>query len=154
VEKCILEYKIGTGCLQLEITEDVFLDRAEQIIDTLQKLKDLGVAIAIDDFGTGYSSLSYLQDFPIDLLKLDGSFIRKISSSEKSRGIVASAISLAHGLGLQIVAECVDTDLQRKFLVAQGCDIVQGFYFSEPVSADELPRYLQMVNLASYKSAS
>ncbi|HEX5056589.1 MAG TPA: EAL domain-containing protein [Gammaproteobacteria bacterium] len=154
VEKCILEYKIGAGCLQLEITEDVFLDRAEQIIETLQKLKDLGVAIAIDDFGTGYSSLSYLQDFPIDLLKLDGSFIRKISSSEKSRGIVASAISLAHGLGLQIVAECVDTDLQRKFLVAQGCDIVQGFYFSEPVPADELPQYLQMVNLDTYKSAS
>jgi diguanylate cyclase (GGDEF)-like protein len=154
VEKCILEHMIGPGCLQLEITEDVFLDRAEQIIETLQKLKDLGVAIAIDDFGTGYSSLSYLQDFPIDLLKLDGSFIRKISSSEKSRGIVASAISLAHGLGLQIVAECVDTDLQRKFLVAQGCDIVQGFYFSEPMAAGELPRYLEMVNLASYKSAS
>jgi diguanylate cyclase len=154
VEKCILEYRMDPGCLQLEITEDVFLDRAEQIIDTLQKLKALGVAIAIDDFGTGYSSLSYLQDFPIDLLKLDGSFIRNISSSEKSRGIVASAISLAHGLGLQIVAECVDTDLQRKFLLAQGCDIVQGFYFSEPVTAEELPRYLQAVSLASYKSAS
>lgn len=154
VEKCILEYRMDPGCLQLEITEDVFLDRAEQIIETLQKLKALGVAIAIDDFGTGYSSLSYLQDFPIDLLKLDGSFIRNISSSEKSRGIVASAISLAHGLGLQIIAECVDTDLQRKFLHAQGCDMVQGFYFSEPVPAEDLPRYLQTVNLAAYKSAS
>lgn len=154
VEKCILEYRMDPGCLQLEITEDVFLDRAEQIIDTLQKLKALGVAIAIDDFGTGYSSLSYLQDFPIDVLKLDGSFIRNISSSEKSRGIVASAISLAHGLGLQIVAECVDTDLQRKFLLAQGCDMVQGFYFSEPVPAEDLPGYLQAVNLAAYKSAS
>lgn len=154
VEKCMLEYRMDPGCLQLEITEDVFLDRAEQIIETLQKLKALGVAIAIDDFGTGYSSLSYLQDFPIDLLKLDGSFIRNISSSEKSRGIVASAISLAHGLGLQIIAECVDTDLQRKFLQAQGCDMVQGFYFSEPVAAEDLPRYLQAVSLATYKSAS
>ena len=154
VEKCMHENNMGAGCLQLEITEDVFLDRAEQIIDTLHKLKAMGVAIAIDDFGTGYSSLSYLQDFPIDLLKLDGSFIRNISSSEKSRGIVASAISLAHGLGLQIIAECVDTDLQRKFLVAQGCDMVQGFFFSKPVMADELPRYLEAVNSLAYKSAS
>jgi diguanylate cyclase len=154
VEKCMSENNMGAGCLQLEITEDVFLDRAEQIIDTLHKLKAMGVAIAIDDFGTGYSSLSYLQDFPIDLLKLDGSFIRNISASEKSRGIVASAISLAHGLGLQIIAECVDTDLQRKFLVAQGCDMVQGFFFSKPVMADELPRYLEAVNSLAYKSAS
>lgn len=154
VEKCIRENNLGPGCLQLEITEDVFLDRAEQVINTLQKLRDLGVAIAIDDFGTGYSSLSYLQDFPIDLLKLDGTFIRNISNSEKSRGIVSSAISLAHGLGLQIVAECVDTDAQWKFLVAQGCDMVQGFYFSEPVMADELPGYLQNLDLAAYKSAS
>jgi diguanylate cyclase (GGDEF)-like protein len=154
VEKCLHENNIGPGCLQLEITEDVFVDRAEQIINTLQKLKDLGVAIAIDDFGTGYSSLSYLQDFPIDLLKLDGSFIRNISNSEKSRGIVSSAISLAHGLGLQIVAECVDTDLQRKFLVAHGCDMVQGFYFSQPVVADELPKYLEAVNTTVLKSAS
>jgi diguanylate cyclase (GGDEF)-like protein len=155
VEKCIRENNIDPGCLQLEITEDVFLDRAEQIITTLQNIKALGVAIAIDDFGTGYSSLSYLQDFPIDLLKLDGSFIRNISNSEKSRGIVASAISLAHALGLQIIAECVDTDLQRKFLLSQGCDMVQGFYFSEPIMADELPKYLDAVNpTPAFKSAS
>ncbi|HEY3487003.1 MAG TPA: EAL domain-containing protein [Gammaproteobacteria bacterium] len=155
VEKCMRDNNISPGSLQFEITEDVFVDRAEQIIDTLQKLKDIGIAIAIDDFGTGYSSLSYLQDFPIDLLKLDGSFIRNIASSEKSRGIVSSAISLAHGLGLQIVAECVDTDLQRKFLIAQGCDIVQGFFFSEPVAAAELPEYLQAVNPEkNFKSAS
>lgn len=142
VRKILTKHDMDPGFLELEITEDVFLDRTEQIIDTLRALKAMGVLIAIDDFGTGYSSLRYLQDFPVDVLKLDGSFVMNIQESEKSRGIVESTISLAHGLGLQIVAECVETEFQYDFLLASGCDIIQGFYFSEPLMGDAVAIFL------------
>ena len=142
VRKKLALYDLRPECLELEITEDVFLDRTEQIIDTLRQLKSMGVLIAIDDFGTGYSSLSYLQHFPVDVLKLDGSFIRNIQDSEKSRGIVESTVSLAHGLGLQIVAECVETEFQYEFLHTLGCDIIQGYYFSEALLGDALAIFL------------
>lgn len=142
IKKNLAKYDMDPGFLELEITEDVFLDRTEQIIDTLRALKAMGVLIAIDDFGTGYSSLRYLQDFPVDVLKLDGSFIANIQDSDKSRGIVESTISLAHGLGLQIVAECVETEFQYDFLLSSGCDIIQGFYFSEPLMGDAVAIFL------------
>lgn len=136
------EYDIDPRNIELEITEDVFLDGTDQIVNALRELKLMGVAIAIDDFGTGYSSLSYLRDFPVDLLKLDGSFVDRIHESEKSRGIVASAISLAHGLGLQIVAECVETQTQFEFLREHNCDIIQGHYFSGALAGDALSIFL------------
>ncbi len=135
------KYQMDPGFLEIEITENVFLEKTDQIINVLQELKTIGVTIAIDDFGTGYSSLSYLQNFPIDVLKLDGSFVKNIHNSEKSRGIVSSAISLAHGLGLKIVAECVDMRDQLDFLVAENCDIIQGYHFSEPVVGDALAMF-------------
>jgi diguanylate cyclase (GGDEF)-like protein len=138
VRSSIKNYGIDPCCIEIEITEDVFLERAEQITNALLEIKEMGVGVAIDDFGTGYSSLSYLRDFPVDVLKLDGSFVERILESSKSRGIVSSAISLAHGLGLQIVAECVETESQFEFLVAQGCDIIQGHYFSGPLAGDAM----------------
>ncbi|MBN1379539.1 MAG: EAL domain-containing protein [Gammaproteobacteria bacterium] len=142
VRNNIEKYKIDPSRLELEITEDVFLDHTDQIVDALRELKDLGVRIAIDDFGTGYSSLSYLRDFPADVLKLDGSFVERIHESEKSRGIVASAVSLAHGLGLQIVAECVETQTQYDYLISQNCDIIQGHFISAALMGDALAIFL------------
>lgn len=142
VENNINKYDIDPARLELEITEDVFLDHTDQIIEALRELKELGVRIAIDDFGTGYSSLSYLRDFPADVLKLDGSFVERINESEKSRGIVSSAVSLAHGLGLQIVAECVETQTQYDYLISQRCDVIQGHYISGPLTGDALAIFL------------
>ena len=142
VQRNIEKYAIDPSRLELEITEDVFLDHTDQIIGALRELKALGVRIAIDDFGTGYSSLSYLRDFPADVLKLDGSFVERIHESEKSRGIVSSAVSLAHGLGLQIVAECVETQTQYDYLISQGCDLIQGNYISGPLMGDALAIFL------------
>lgn len=142
VKSCIEKYEVDPSYIELEITEDVFLERAEQIFNTLYELKGLGLAIAIDDFGTGYSSLSYLRDFPVDVLKLDGSFVQRINESGKSQGIVSSAIALAHGLGLEIVAECVETQSQFDFLLQHDCDIIQGNYFSGPLTGDALAVFL------------
>ncbi len=138
VSGLLAEAHMPPTLLELEITEAVFLDRTEQIVAALRRLKASGVAIAIDDFGTGYSSLSYLQSFPVDTLKLDGSFIGNIYDSQKSRGIVSATISLAHSLGLSIVAECVESDYQNNFLTSERCDILQGYYFSEPLMGDAL----------------
>jgi EAL domain-containing protein (putative c-di-GMP-specific phosphodiesterase class I) len=142
VQKNVEKYQIDPARLELEITEDVFLDHTDQIINSLRELKTLGIRIAIDDFGTGYSSLSYLRDFPADVLKLDGSFVERIHESEKSRGIVTSAVSLAHGLGLQLVAECVETQTQYDFLISQRCDIIQGNFISGPLMGDALAIFL------------
>jgi diguanylate cyclase (GGDEF)-like protein len=142
VRKQVEKYQIEAERLELEITEDVFLDHTDQIVNALRELKGLGIRIAIDDFGTGYSSLSYLRDFPADVLKLDGSFVERIHESEKSRGIVGSAISLAHGLGLQLVAECVETQTQYDYLISRNCDIIQGNFISGPLMGDALAIFL------------
>ncbi len=142
IKNNISKYNTDPTRLEIEITEDVFLDHTEQIVDALREIKGLGTRIAIDDFGTGYSSLSYLRDFPADVLKLDGSFVERIHESEKSRGIVTSAVSLAHGLGLEIVAECVETQTQYDFLISQGCDVIQGNYISGPLTGDALAVFL------------
>ena len=143
VRETLAKHAMQPCCLELEITEDVFLDRTEQITAALRELKSIGVAVSIDDFGTGYSSLSYLRDFPVDVLKLDGSFVQSIQDSDKSRGIVASAVSLAHGLGLSIVAECVETEHQYSYLLSLGCDVIQGYHFSKPLHGDELPGFMR-----------
>lgn len=124
--------------LELEITEDVFLDHSERTIQALIQLQKIGIRIAIDDFGTGYSSLSYLQQFPVDTLKLDGMFIKDLTENSKSQGIVMSTIALARGLGLTLVVEAVETKQQLDYLKKHGCEVVQGFYFYKPLSHDKI----------------
>lgn len=133
--------------LELEITEDIFLDDSERTIMNLQQIKELGVQIAIDDFGTGYSSLSYLQKFPVDTLKLDGSFIQKIGESRASEKLVSATINLAHSLDLKIVAECVETQYQWDFLKEQGCDFAQGYFFCKPLPAKEIKHFLEQYEI-------
>ena len=128
--------------LTVEITESVVLDHADEAILKLQALRALGIKLHVDDFGTGYSSLSYLQKFEYDTLKIDGSFVRDISSSEGSDAIVQSIITLGHLLELNVIAEGVETAEQLQRLVDLRCPCVQGYWFSRPLAAAELTELL------------
>lgn len=118
--------------LQLEITESMVMANADEALQTMQRMKALGVQLSIDDFGTGYSSLSYLKRFPVSKLKIDRSFVNDISVDSSDRAIVDAILTLAHKLGLRAVAEGVETDAQLQFLSALGCDECQGYLFSRP----------------------
>src|SRR5450830_28275 len=124
--------------LELELTESLFVDDVAQAVTLLHQLKALGVGLAIDDFGTGYSSLSYLRTFPIDVLKIDRSFVGQIAVDGDQAAIVISIIALAHNLQLKVIAEGVETAGQLDFLRAHGCDEVQGYFFSRPVPAADV----------------
>ena len=119
--------------LELELTESVLMDDIEGSKTILSELKALGVSIALDDFGTGYSSLSYLKGFQLDTLKIDRTFIAEITTSEATASIVRATIGLGKGLRLRTIAEGVETRGQADYLVAQGCDVLQGFLFARPM---------------------
>jgi diguanylate cyclase (GGDEF)-like protein/PAS domain S-box-containing protein len=127
---------LDPGSLEVELTESVLMKRAEVAETILAALRAIGIQVAIDDFGTGYSSLSYLRKFPVDVLKIDQSFIRQIGASPDETGIVTAVISMAHSLKLKVVAEGVETREELAFLRAHRCDEVQGYYFSRPVLPD------------------
>jgi len=122
--------------LCLEITESLLVEEPDEVTTVLKELAALGVRIAIDDFGTGYSSLAYLKRFPVEILKIDQSFIAGIEFEGENRAIVAAIIGLAGSLGLKVVAEGVETAEQLNVLRELGCDIAQGFYISHPVPPD------------------
>jgi EAL domain-containing protein (putative c-di-GMP-specific phosphodiesterase class I) len=124
--------------LTLEMTESVFIRDAERALVVLHDLKDIGVLLAIDDFGTGYSSLSYLGQFPVDIVKLDRSFVADLERVVASHTIVSAVVQLAHDLGLTVVAEGVETAEQHLAVTRLGCDSCQGFYFARPMSAASL----------------
>ncbi|MGB5064105.1 MAG: GGDEF domain-containing phosphodiesterase, partial [Candidatus Competibacter sp.] len=128
--------------LELELTESILMHHTEDNISTLKGFKSMGLRLAIDDFGTGYSSLSYLQRFPVDVLKIDRSFIMHLPASTSSAAIVDAIVTLAHGLRLDVVAEGVETAEQLAFLQAHGCDEGQGFYFGHPLPLEEFQKLL------------
>lgn len=133
--RAIRDHGIDPGLLELEITESTAMNNAEGAIAALKKLKALGVRIAIDDFGTGYSSLSYLTRFPIDSLKIDRSFVIDLPDSREGASIARAVITMAHALGLKVIAEGVETLAQLEFLTENACDEVQGYYCSRPLAA-------------------
>ena len=128
--------------LELEITEGTVMHNAEESVATLRRLRDMGVKLSIDDFGTGYSSLSYLKRFPINIVKIDQSFVRDITTDPDDAAIACSIIALAHSMKLQVIAEGVETQGQLGFLQAKLCDQMQGYYFSHPLPKEELGRLL------------
>lgn len=128
--------------LEVEITENTFLDPTSDAISVLQALKNVGVSIAIDDFGTGYSCMSYLQDLPIGTLKIDGSFINGLGLSQANDGIVQSIITLGKSLDLVLVGECVETKEQLNILNNMQCDFIQGYFFSKPLMIDNATSFL------------
>jgi len=138
VQGVLSETGLPAGRLELEITESTIMHSADSSIDTLVRLKAMGVRLAIDDFGTGYSSLAYLRRFPIDRLKIDRSFVADVESDTDAASLVTSIVSLGRSLGLNLVAEGVETSAQADFLRALDCQRVQGFHFFRPVSAEEV----------------
>ena len=128
--------------LELELTESLALQDPDAISASLRELKDIGIQCSVDDFGTGYSGLQYLTRFPIDKLKIDKAFVRNIGKSRDDARLVAGVIALAHGLELEVVAEGVETEEQLDFLTEHGCDLVQGYYYSPAVPAEEFEHLL------------
>jgi EAL domain-containing protein (putative c-di-GMP-specific phosphodiesterase class I) len=139
-------HDIGPGVLELEITENLPLEEAPGVIDSLRRLRDLGVRVVIDDFGTRYSLLAYLQHFPISGLKIDQIFVRELGSGANAV-IIQAIIGIARGLGLHLVAEGVESPEQLAMLQAMGCDEVQGFLLGRPMSADKLLALLPLRGL-------
>ena len=142
--KALLDiYQLDPSWLELEITEGALLEPTAQVLSTIAGLKALGVMLAVDDFGTGYSSLAYLHRYRVDKLKIDRSFINSVEREEEGRVITSTIINMARGLGLQILAEGVETAPQLEFLRSNGCETYQGFYFSRPLPLTELALLLQ-----------
>ena len=119
------------------------MEDPQRTFEILRALKDMGVRLAIDDFGTGYSNLNYLKRFPVDKLKVDQSFTRGLTTAPEDAAIVTAVISLAHSLGLRAVAEGVETEEQLRMLVKQGCDEMQGYYFSRPLREETMVAMLK-----------
>ncbi|OJW47109.1 MAG: hypothetical protein BGO60_00020 [Thiobacillus sp. 65-1059] len=145
VEQVLAESGLDPACLELEITESTVMHDSEAAIGTLRALKRLGVALSVDDFGTGYSSLSYLKLFPIDVLKIDRSFVRDVTADPDDAAIVRAIVTLAHSLGLTVVAEGVEETAQAAFLRHVKCDELQGYYFSRPLPAEAVESLLRGV---------
>ena len=137
IEVALAVSGLPAQALELELTESMIMGNPQESVNILSKLKALGLTIAVDDFGTGYSSLSYLKRFPIDTLKIDREFVRDITNDPDDAAITSAIIALAHSLELNVVAEGVETQEQLNFLALQGCDQVQGFLLSKPLSAKD-----------------
>lgn len=133
---------LSPNLLQLEITESMVMLNVEQAVALLDKIQARGVTLAIDDFGTGYSSMSMMKRFPIDTIKIDRSFVRDLPADRDDRAIAEAIIHMGKALGLTVVAEGVENEAQMAFLAARACDQIQGFLFSRPVPADEIPKLL------------
>lgn len=137
VRSILHETGVPATQIKLEITETTIMEDAEHAVEKLRRLKNLGITISIDDFGTGYSSMSYLQQFPLDNLKIDLSFVRLMEVSPENKEIVKAIVSLAHTLGLEVVAEGVESEAQEQTLRALGCEYAQGFLYDQPLTVKE-----------------
>ena len=137
IRRCLAQYRVPEGCLELEITETALMSREQEVDLLMHDIRKLGVDLAIDDFGTGYSSLAYLKRFPVSRLKVDRAFVRDLGRDEDSAAIARSIVNLARGLKLQVVAEGVETETQLAVLREMACDEYQGFLFSRPLERGE-----------------
>jgi EAL domain-containing protein (putative c-di-GMP-specific phosphodiesterase class I) len=143
IERVLGETGLAPGLLELELTESMLMHHAEETVMILQRLNEMGVRLAIDDFGTGYSSLSYLKRFPLHTLKVDRSFVRDISTDPDDAAIVTAIVAMARSLGLNVIAEGVETEEQAAFLSSLACQQAQGFHFGRPMPAPEFAALLE-----------
>ena len=142
VEEALRASGFNPSDLDFEITETIAMHNAEESVGVMRQLKSLGIGLSLDDFGTGYSSLSYLKRFPIDVLKIDKSFVRDIPEDANDLAIVSAIIAMAHALGLKVIAEGVETDAQWHYLRDCGTQLAQGYYFGRPLPASEFEELL------------
>ncbi|MFZ5748026.1 MAG: putative bifunctional diguanylate cyclase/phosphodiesterase [Pseudomonadota bacterium] len=142
VLEIVAKHGLAPGQLQLEVTETAIFDADAHVSDKLKRLRAAGVKIVLDDFGTGYSSLAHLQQIEVDRVKIDQSFVARLSGSEDSRAIIQAVLSIGHTLGIRVTAEGVETAAQRDFLKAFGCDELQGYLFSRPLDEAAARAYL------------
>ncbi|MCG8509870.1 MAG: EAL domain-containing protein, partial [Rhodospirillales bacterium] len=143
VGKALRDSGFSPERLEIEITESLLMGDIPEVTRSLGKLKDLGVKLSVDDFGTGYSSLSYLRRFPVDIIKIDRSFVMEVLTDPDNATLVETIVNMAHSLKLQVIAEGVETEEQLAFLRGLGCDFAQGFLFSRPLSADDFRKTAQ-----------
>lgn len=143
VSRLLEESRLPPRCLELELTEGVVMQRTGRAVRTLSDLKTLGCRLSIDDFGTGYSSLSHLRDLPVDALKIDRYFVKDVVVDKSASTITRAIIALARSLDLSAVADGVETETQAAFLREHGCDELQGYFFSRPLAARAVPRFLE-----------
>ena len=148
VEAALKETGLPPSLLELEITETLAANDVEAFIEKLHLLKSIGVNLAIDDFGTGYSSLTYLKDFPIDSLKIDQAFVRKLEKEPANAAILKAIVVLGQSLNMKVVAEGVETEYQKAYLRALGCDLYQGYLFSKPISENAYEQLLATNNVS------
>ena len=139
----LANWGIAPGDIEVELTESVLMEVTQRHSDTFDRLRQLGVRIAIDDFGTGYSSLKYLTTYPVDRLKIAQELISRVNKDVRNATVVRAAIRLAHELGIEVIAEGVETEAQARFLVTAGCEYAQGHYFSRAVSAERITEILR-----------
>jgi EAL domain-containing protein (putative c-di-GMP-specific phosphodiesterase class I) len=138
VDSALAQAGVAPELLTLEMTETVFMEAVHSVVENLQALKDSGVRLGIDDFGTGYSSLTYLRNFPIDVVKVDRSFVAELDDHPQDQAIVSAVVELGHTLDLTTIAEGVETERQLELLRVLGCDLAQGFHFARPRPPDEI----------------
>ena len=139
----VAETGVNPRRVTFEITEGVLLDRTDQVLEVLSDLRDMGFRIALDDFGTGYSSLAYLRSFRFDKIKIDQSFVQNIENDLDALKILKAVVALGKSLQMDVVAEGVETLLQRQLVVAAGCQEIQGYFYSRPVSRAEISKRLE-----------
>lgn len=151
LQKVISKTHVDPARLHLELTESMLMGDIDASIKQMHELKALGVSLSIDDFGTGYSSLSYLKKFPLDILKIDRSFIRDIPEDQNDMEITAAIIAMAQKLNLELVAEGVETKEQVEFLVANNCAIVQGYFFSPAISESDVSKYIEKMQAENWQ---
>ncbi len=147
MDRILSETNLDGSSLTLEITESMLIENAEDVITLLSQFRSRSIQISIDDFGTGYSSLSYLHRFPIHSLKIDRSFVSRIGGEGSNRDIAEVIVTLTHQLGLVAIAEGIETERQLYRLKALGCELAQGYFLSQPLTAEAAERLLKQRRL-------
>ena len=143
LKKMLKETKCKPEWIELEVTESQIMTNPEEAIKILQRISELGIKLAVDDFGTGYSSLSYLKRLPINKLKIDRSFIKELPSDDEDASITKAVIALSKSLNLNVIAEGVEVQEQKDFLIENGCHNIQGYFFAKPMSNSDLENILK-----------
>jgi EAL domain-containing protein (putative c-di-GMP-specific phosphodiesterase class I) len=143
VQAAIQRFTINPKLLKLELTESLLQENIEETISIMTSLHEIGVQFSLDDFGTGFSSLQYLKRLPLDQLKIDQSFVRDIAADSSDKAIVRTIIAMAQSLGLNVIAEGVETEEQRKLLLNKGCTNYQGYLFGKPVPIEQFEALLK-----------